>query len=104
MHVCVRREITSPGCYDDEPRDTGGNKNLTAPNIMTLARVNCDPEPELTSTWSSAMGLKLQPTGSTNNQFFNAELSLYNTEKIQFLLHKKADVSIARTVCTLLDK
>lgn len=53
---------------------------------MPLARVNCDPEPELTLTWSSAMGLKLQPTGSTSNYFFKAELSLYNIEKFSFYL------------------
>lgn len=70
---------------------------------MPLARVNCDLEPELTSTWSSVMELKLQPTGSTNNHFFKAELSLYNIEKFSFYLNKNA-VSIARTVFTLLDK
>jgi hypothetical protein len=53
---------------------------------MPLARVNCDLEPELTSTWSSVMELKLQPTGSTNNHFFKAELSLYNIEKFSFYL------------------
>ena len=53
---------------------------------MPLARVNCDPVPELTSTWSAAMRFKPQQTSSTNNHIFEAELPLYNIKKFSFQL------------------
>jgi hypothetical protein len=56
---------------------------------MPLARVNTDPETKQTSTCSSAMGIKLQPTGSTNNNFYRAEFSLYNIKKLSSYLTLK---------------
>jgi hypothetical protein len=60
--------------------------NLTAPNIMLLARVRCDPEPALTSAWSSAVELKQQSTGTTNNHVSEAELRLCNIQKFSSYL------------------